>query len=91
MQNQRPSNRQVHRCFACRAERVAINVEQIARRYDLHTLECPNCLSIVRMVEPRKGKNFYEEARDVVRGYADQQRKIIARLRKRKGDCGQQP
>jgi hypothetical protein len=41
------------RCFACRVERVSIALEPIDRRYDVRSLECPSCKSIVRLVEHR--------------------------------------
>ena len=38
---------------ACRVERISIALEPIDRRYDIRSLECPSCRSIVRLVEHR--------------------------------------
>jgi hypothetical protein len=40
-------------CFACRIERVTIALKPIARRYDVRSVECPSCKSVLRLVEAR--------------------------------------
>jgi len=42
------------RCFACEIERHPIEVVPIADGYDLRSLKCPRCGSIMRLVTPRK-------------------------------------
>src|SRR5262245_40787313 len=41
-------------CFACRIERISIDVAPIAGLYDVRSLECPSCKSLVRLVELRR-------------------------------------
>jgi hypothetical protein len=40
-------------CASCGGARHRIFSEPIARRYDLHLLLCPNCLTTVRLVSKR--------------------------------------
>jgi hypothetical protein len=42
-------------CAFCRVERVSIALEPIAKRYDVRSLECPCCETVVRLVERRQG------------------------------------
>jgi hypothetical protein len=42
-------------CALCRVERVSIALEPIAKRYDVRSLECPCCETVVRLVERRQG------------------------------------
>jgi hypothetical protein len=44
-------------CFFCQLNRRLVSAQSLTREYELHTLECPSCKSLVRLVQKRSRAN----------------------------------
>ena len=42
------------RCVECNTERVSVEIEWATSRYQINSYECPLCLNVLRLVEPRR-------------------------------------
>jgi hypothetical protein len=52
------------RCFTCRVNRRLVSTEPVTKDYEIQSLECPRCRSVVRLAVPVKCKDRVASARE---------------------------
>lgn len=51
------SARMGQRCITCRVNRRLVGTEPVTKDYEIQSLECPGCRSVVRLAVPVKSKH----------------------------------
>ena len=58
------SARMGQRCFTCRVNRRLVGTEPVTEDYEIQSLECPGCRSVIRLAVPVKSKHRVASARE---------------------------